>query len=141
MLTNILAKARTHFGLPPTATLSQVGAAIDAATTPETPATGEDEGAAAGAETVEETTATPTAATTEEAAEALTTEQVQAMIDTAVAAQAQAVTDLNAANAELSARLKVVEGLDADEHTKGPKEAVKVTDGKTRAYRNNPINQ
>lgn len=144
MLTTILAKARTHFGLPPNATTAQLSDAIDAATTSETTDDATDEGAAAGAEAGEAQADTTEAADTA----TLTRADVQAMINTATSAHAQAVADLNTANEELteanaslSARLKVVEGQDAAGHTGGKKKAVEVKDPPKPLYEQNPINQ
>ena len=98
-------------------------------------------GADAGASTVEVPADPPATEATSEEAQPLTTEQVQAMIDTALNAQAQAITDLNVTNAELSARLQVVEGADAAPHTSGKAAAVKVTEEVKPLYTQNPINQ
>jgi len=142
MITTLLAKVREMYGLAPNASLAQVNDAIDESTTPApTVIEPTDVGADAGAGTVEVPADPPATEATSEEAQPLTTEQVQAMIDTALTAQAQAITDLNVTNAELSARLQVVEGADAAPHTSGRSAAVNITEEVKPLYTQNPINQ
>jgi hypothetical protein len=139
MITTLLAKARAHFGLAPNASLSQLDAAIDADTLPVVPTTDADQGADAGAKKVD----VPAAETVYLG---IATEVVATMIATASAEMSQAISDLNAANAELtqantalSDRLSAVEGQDAASHTSGKTDAVDLTTP-SPIYAQNPAN-